>query len=111
MIELFDQMVRNRPGGEMLAYWKQNPMPAENFVIERCGSEVLGAVQHIRSRPQTHNHYEDPYLKAIRTNDESEIKKMAAFRMSGEVHQWMYDRYSLRTLLQQAGFGNIKSIG
>ena len=26
-IEMFDQMVRNSSGGEMLDYWKKNPMP------------------------------------------------------------------------------------
>ena len=26
------------------------------------------------------------------------------FRLSGEVHQWMYDRYSLARLLKDAGF-------
>jgi DNA modification methylase len=41
MLELFDQMVRNVSGGDMLKYWKNNPIPAESFVIERCGSEVL----------------------------------------------------------------------
>jgi ubiquinone/menaquinone biosynthesis C-methylase UbiE len=109
MIELFDQMVRNRPGGEMLEYWRQNPMPAEAFVVERCGSEVLGALQHIRSRAQPVGFVQDPYLLATRNKDESEIKKMAMFRMSGEVHQWMYDRYSLMKLLENAGLERIKT--
>lgn len=26
------------------------------------------------------------------------------FRLDGEVHQWMYDRFSLARLLQEAGF-------
>ena len=40
LLELLDQMVRDEGGGEMLRYWRQNPMPAESFVIERMGSEV-----------------------------------------------------------------------
>ena len=29
------------------------------------------------------------------------------FRRSGEVHQWMYDRFSLKRALEQAGFGEV----
>ena len=29
-------------------------------------------------------------------------------RKRGETHQWMYDRYSLRRLLEQAGFKNVQ---
>jgi ubiquinone/menaquinone biosynthesis C-methylase UbiE len=108
LLELFDQMVRNRSGGEMLEYWKQNPMPEEDFVIKRCGSQVLGAILHLRNNPSNNGGSEDPYLKAIRDSDQSQIPKIASFRMSGEVHQWMYDRYSLKKLLQDTGFINIR---
>jgi hypothetical protein len=30
------------------------------------------------------------------------------FRLSGEVHQWMYDRLSLGRLLSSAGFSDIR---
>ena len=30
------------------------------------------------------------------------------FRNSGEVHRWMYDRYSLSRLLTESGFINIQ---
>ncbi|MGV7224409.1 MAG: glycosyltransferase family protein [Nitrospinales bacterium] len=108
VIELLDQMVRNRSGGEMVEYWRQTPMPAEEFVIERCGSEVLGALQYLRTNPKPINNNEDPYLNAIRNNDGSQIKKMSLFRMSGEVHQWMYDRYSLKKILGETGFVDIQ---
>ena len=29
------------------------------------------------------------------------------FRFGGEIHQWMYDRYSLGRLLEKVGFKNI----
>jgi len=108
VVELLDQMVRNRSGGEMVEYWRQTPMPAEEFVIERCGSEVLGALQYLRTNPKPINNNEDPYLNAIRNNDGSQIKKMSLFRMSGEVHQWMYDRYSLKKILGETGFVDIQ---
>jgi ubiquinone/menaquinone biosynthesis C-methylase UbiE len=34
--------------------------------------------------------------------------KMGIFRSGGEIHQWMYDRYSLKRLLEKAGFVHVK---
>lgn len=101
LIELFDQMVRNAPGGEMLNYWKQNPMPAEEFVIERVGSEVINALKILRN-PESVPSSDMP---------ESGIKDpniIGAFRLSGEVHQWMYDEFSLGNILIQTGFTKIR---
>jgi len=106
MLEMFDQMVRNKPGGEMLDYWKQNPMPAEDFVIERVGSEVLNALAVLRSTPVLAD-APGSGGSAVHTDSLTPLQ-IGEFRMAGEVHQWMYDRYSLKTLLQNAGFINIK---
>ena len=37
-------------------------------------------------------------------DDALHAMRIGKFRLSGEVHQWMYDRLSLRRLLIQAGF-------
>lgn len=101
VLELFDQMVRNESGGEMLKYWKQDPMPAQDFVIERVGSEVLNFLQTLRTGPASaasqaeHSLLDDP-------------AKIGKFRLSGEVHWWMYDRYSLACLLERAGFISVR---
>lgn len=94
LLELLDQMVRDRPGGEMLRYWQQNPMPAEAFVYERMGEEVRRAVSALRSKPA-----------AARAGESApSLWEAARFRASGEVHQWMYDRHSLARLLAAVGF-------
>jgi predicted SAM-dependent methyltransferase len=102
VIEMLDQMVRDRSGGEMLRYWKQNPMPAEKFVIERTGSEVLNALKTIRSVPVPQEAQNDNASEGCTEGLTPE--KVGCFRLSGEVHQWMYDRYSLAALLRDAGF-------
>lgn len=97
VIELFDQMVRNVTGGEMLAYWAQHPMPAEDFVFARMGSEAKNAIASLRAKRETvlsHPPPDDPM-------------RIGQFRLSGEVHQWMYDSYSLGRLLFQAGFHDV----
>lgn len=98
MIELFDQMVRNFSGGNMLEYWKQNPMPQEKFVIERIGSEAQNVIEKIRKN-------RNMKLSDMRIHQSAE--EIGKFRVSGEVHQWMYDEYSLRKLLMKIGFTNI----
>jgi predicted SAM-dependent methyltransferase len=106
LLELFDQMVRNRSGGEMLTYWRQNPMPAESFVIERCGSEVLSALAVLRNPS---NSIPPEPEEGFIPERELDLKNMGEFRLSGEVHQWMYDRYSLGLLFQKTGFQDIRT--
>gem|GEM_PF-106570 len=101
MLELFDQMVRNVSGGDMFQYWRQNPMPAEAFVIARMGSEVKNVLHDLRSRQSSSSNPRPP--EAPR-----EPEAIGRFRLSGEVHQWMYDRYSLGKLLCEAGFEDVR---
>lgn len=106
MIEMFDQMVRTYPGGKMLEYWKQNPMRAEDFVIERVGSEVLNNLAILRNTSNSAPHNETEKIADL--NKKQNPEQIGKFRLSGEIHQWMYDRYSLKVLLTCAGFQNIR---
>ncbi len=64
MLELLDQIARNQTGGEMLKYWMQNPMPAEDFVIARVGSEALTMINQFRNSPGAKGHVKDlPIMK------------------------------------------------
>ncbi|HWD20738.1 MAG TPA: methyltransferase domain-containing protein [Verrucomicrobiae bacterium] len=93
-IELLDQMVREQSGGEMLAYWKRRPMPEEEFVVQRCGWEVRRFLDAYRNQPPS------PPAKPPTP------EQIAKFRETGENHKWMYDRVSLRALLEAAGFSD-----
>jgi predicted SAM-dependent methyltransferase len=108
IVEMLDQMVRHRSGGEMLDYWRQDPMPAEDFVIERVGPEVINARKALRKTPgQSSSSHEQAAEKTDADGDEAALK-VGRFRLSGEVHQWMYDRYSLSELLKKAGFHDVR---
>ncbi|MBF0450584.1 MAG: methyltransferase domain-containing protein [Candidatus Magnetomorum sp.] len=107
MLELFDQTVRNQSGGAMLDYWKLNPMPAESYVYERCGREALNAVTYLRRQNISYTKSKDIFTQVMQQPNDQLLLQMARFRTSGEVHQWMYDRYSLSCLLRQAGFSDI----
>ena len=101
-LELLDQMVREETGGEMWNYWRQNPMPAEEFVIERTGREVLQFILPLRAKG----------LAALSDPPSGGQSKkpieVGRFRESGEVHKWMYDRHSLKRLLEGCGFTDVR---
>ena len=105
MLELFDQMVRNYSGGEMLKYWKQEQIPSEDFVIERVGSEALNIISQIR---QSKSYIKIDDRQNTTEHLDLDPTEIGNFRVSGEIHQWMYDRYSLSKLLKSTGFNNIK---
>jgi len=98
MLELFDQTVRNVGGGEMLQYWTQNPIPAREYIIERIGSEVEPFLEMLKQNPQIAQNV---------NKNVTDTKLIGEFRLSGEVHYWMYDRHSLSELLKKAGFKKI----
>jgi SAM-dependent methyltransferase len=103
MIELLDQMTRHKPGGEMLNYWKRDPVPAQDFVIERVGSEAARAVVSMRKRGATPDPDPGPP-----TPEERDPYAVGRFRLSGECHLWIYDRFSLGRLFWQADFEDVK---
>lgn len=92
-IELLDQLVRHRGGGEMLKYWAQESVPAEDFVAARVGTEYHRARTYWKGR-QVPEHPLD-------------ANTVGHFRLGGEVHQWMYDSYSLGRLLGECGYVDV----
>lgn len=117
-IELIDQMVRNRTGGEMGAYLVKKDLLNEDFVYKRIGEEG----RHFR---EVHSEKEDrgesarrTWLLWLRHSVRTLIKnvfpeklrrviQVGRFRNRGEVHQWMYDRVSLAILLKESGFKEV----
>jgi hypothetical protein len=125
LLELYDQAVRNNSGGEMSEYLRQNPIPEGSFVIQRLGGEaskILEVYKHVpnASHQRQYTHPKDVIKRArdiARSVRESLYSRLLGqgdyqalllgrFRLSGEIHQWMYDRYSLSMVLQIAGFVN-----
>lgn len=101
-IELLDQLCRQRSGGEMADYWKRDPMPCETFVYERVGKEAERAVRSYRKGGHR------PTADATAISMDTDPVAVGQFRTSGQAHLWMYDRYSLRLLLEGAGFGQVR---
>jgi len=92
-LELLDQMVRKKTGGEMLEMLLRDNLPNQSFIEQRVGSEALNIW---RNRNK---------IKASLSNHST---SETSFRKSYEIHQWMYDEFSLKRLLKNAGFIGIK---
>ena len=123
MLELFDQTVREKGGGDMLDYLRQNPLPNETFVFERIGEEGRQLVKSLHQQNNPTRRSFPAYLHKLRRglrilpglakrriiqwllgSDDRRALEIGRFRLAGEVHQWMYDRYSLSRLLRLTGF-------
>ncbi|MGF1500164.1 MAG: glycosyltransferase [Elainellaceae cyanobacterium] len=102
MLEMYDQMVRHHSGGAMADYLAQAEIPNQAFVIERIGFEGENLIQILKHRPKS-------ATPSTTEEDSRETAlKIGEFRLSGEVHQWMYDRYSLSALLNKTGFVDVR---
>jgi len=127
VIELYDQTVRKDTGGSMAKFWRKQPLLNEAAIADRMGYEFTafrrdflkkqagnaspakaappGILTRIRRRISK-EHLKEILLKRLLGPDHPSLA-IGKFRLSGEIHQWMYDRYSLRRILKDAGFENI----
>ncbi len=110
MLEMYDQTVRNASGGEMAKLLKQ-PLINKTYIenratVWRTGSENTAFLQRLR---RMHSKGFKYLIEEIidKLGLFSEAKKIGRFRLGGEVHLWMYDRFSLARLLKNCGFTEI----
>jgi predicted SAM-dependent methyltransferase len=110
LLELYDQTMRNKRGGEMLQYFGQEEIPNEDFIYAQVGNEARNVRNQIMQKAP------ESLKSKIRTSLDLFMLKIPAyqkykvgkFRQEGEVHYRMYDRYSLSMLLKKVGFINVK---
>jgi predicted SAM-dependent methyltransferase len=129
LLEMYDQVVREYSGGGMVSYLSQAEISNLEFVFQRCGLEAKNIIESVRKQqaiytgPQLANYPSLILQKTLRLirypkllreiliklllGEEYKALQVGRFRQSGEVHQWMYDCYSLSVLLEKAGFVDI----
>lgn len=118
LIELYDQAVRNVSGGEMEKYLCQNEIINEEFVFQRIGEEGKAIRESFLCGPQNTNNKRRKLSSSVKAlikkivrpsllKSRSVYESTGRFRLGGEIHQWMYDRYSLSHLLNLLQFEQI----
>lgn len=125
VIQLLDQMVRHVPGGEMSIFFRDRTRQNDEFVSARAGPETEALLKRkrvgVESSPRPllvrmrsrglrwfirtfREHLAWLFVWVCAGKEEADAFKIGGFRSSGEIHQWMYDRYSLARLLRKIGF-------
>jgi hypothetical protein len=111
MVEMFEQMVRTRPGG--LFYDALAPARTDEafraFVAPRLGTfgaDLLVAPQ--RTVPPGRFERLVAFLERWLPGQWGRHVGDLLFRRKGDVHQWMYDELSLTDLLTDEGFTNVQ---
>jgi len=136
LLELYDQTVRNQSGGAMLKYLQASTLSNREYVLHRIGNEAkqifdsIPAITNRKSGQAEVNLAKRLKLFArhlfrnmgalrgwrgirrslankLMTIDERNALTLGLFRNAGEIHQWMYDSFSLHRLLQQCGLIDI----
>jgi len=112
MLELYDQTIRNNGGGAMATYLNRNSIPNANFIHQRMGQEAITIQEHFSEKETKPQNSLKDKIKSIVKHFGSQLSvvkkyRIGNFRLQGEIHQWMYDRYSLARLLQECGFREV----
>jgi SAM-dependent methyltransferase len=125
MMELYDQAVRQSRGGEMAktiacaspvereflaSRIERSPCPAgDGARLPRLFRDSPAALwARVRRRSSSlRNAATDALIRVTCGRQALRHVRLGRFRMSGEIHLWMYDRFSLGRLLTDAGFVDV----
>jgi len=129
LLEMYDQTVRNKSCGEMATYLSKESIPNKEFILKRLGVEAKRLIEsgnrnrlgHKPATPESrlmrlsrrikgflfNATYRKELLIKLILNKEYDSLQIGRFRQAGEIHRWMYDRYSLKILMQNNGSENV----
>jgi hypothetical protein len=121
VLEMYDQAVREVSGGEMAAVMRKASPDEEAVIRARVGASLMRAIvptkvpltarasQAVRARgSRARNWTARLILRLVYGESGPGALEVGRFRQSGEVHLWMYDRFSLRRLMAETGFVDIR---
>lgn len=122
VFELYDQAVRNKSGGLTKDYFLKNQLFDNKYVNKRTGirwtkarenenETTLQKIKRVSNEIGKFNFF----VAAIRLIKQKALNfflgekyRVGSFRLGGEIHYWMYDRFSLSELLKEVGFKDVK---
>ena len=125
-LELLDQLVRGYSGGSMGQYMASEEIKNSGFVRSRVGDEFSrcqdmgqgNAIEPEKKHSFKHRRNERFqelksrlarwFVRRLMGKDALRSFEEGLFRNQGEIHRWMYDRYSLKQLCTARGFADFK---
>jgi len=122
VLEMYDQAVREHSGGSCSDFFGQQSIPNWEFIHNRVGAEADAALAEVRAKAAAvkpgimlkwqfilrnlGSVLKNQLAKVALSTEDYQALQVGRFRRQGEIHQWMYDSYSLARLLTDAGFAN-----
>lgn len=124
VLNMFDQMVRVESGGQMARYWGRRDLSEWDYVVSTTGGVEANEIREKLLGPQPA--YASPLQRAWRdpkralravSNRLLQLAQRArygtwadVFRpvLTGELHRWAWDRYSIKNALEEAGFTSVR---
>jgi len=125
MLELYDQCVRDESGGLMEHYLRNAYSNLSPFTASRIGSSAQQYGNSVKRKPaivtfgwrnvdrllnRLRQEIAGWVVYAIAGDKGRNAFKKGLFRNSGEVHRWMYDRFSLGRLMANTGFTEVQVV-
>jgi len=117
MLEMFDQTVRNKPGGMMADYLQNLDFSCKKYVSNRLGyfeatpfSDKASVNFVSRATEFSLTKSYRFLLRKLKGLHLTNTQKIGRFRLGGEIHQWMYDQFSLGRLLAENGFSEVRVV-
>lgn len=130
MIELYDQVIRRQPGGEMSKFLRDPEISNREFVSSRMGtimemfsvnyqesskdktyvSRIIGRLKRYSFKSLVRGmrcYIAEIAVLSIAGCNARQSFKEGLFINNGETHLWMYDRFSLSRLLTTVGYSNV----
>jgi len=123
VLEMYDQIVRESTGGSTNEFFRRDAVSNWDFIYGRWGSQAQAACDFARGESRLAQNGSSELsakfryalrhpVQAVRKQlaktmlgkEDYQALQVARFRRRGEIHQWMYDRYSLARLLRDSGF-------
>lgn len=121
LIEMLDQVSRNTSGGEMGTYLSQPTVPNPDYLRSRLGNyydnwrsnlskprQKKSMTEKIKYLWRHPDRLKRIWYAIVLSKKERNWLSIGKFRLGGEVHYHMYDRYSLKALLTQKGFKQVE---
>lgn len=124
VLELYDQSIRKFPGGEMQHFLLNPHLSNRDFILSRIGQEAKNFwemdLTQVSVGERLKNKSIQQIIQWLRIKLAQFLVRLIAgkaaqaafqegiFRQSGELHQWMYDQFSLKRLLSDIGFVDIR---
>ena len=123
IIEMLDQLVRNKPSGQMGPFWdaltNDGGLEMKAYIMARTQNNVFDSPPKLsfldklkRVTPnKLYTKLTYTYLHFISLLLPKSLRELVFVQTTiGERHRWMYDRFSMTKLFQDAGFSRVQVV-